>query len=75
VSAGAYGGSRAYQDLRRLGQRVPSRVVVEDVRNGRRAVAVGLGAVGAQIETWLDPAAVEPKQPLTRGAPAHEAGR
>ena len=53
----------------------PSRVVVEDVRNARRAVAAGLGAVGEQIESWLEAPPEGPKRPLSRAVPAPEAGR
>ena len=35
----------------------PSRVVIEDVRGRRRAVAVNLGEVERQIAEWLTPAA------------------
>ena len=38
----------------------PSRVVVEDVRGGRRATAADLGAVGAQIARWLEAGPAEP---------------
>lgn len=32
----------------------PSRVIVEDVRNGRRGVATDLDAVGAEIARLID---------------------
>ena len=38
----------------------PLRVVVEDVRTQRRAVALDLDAVGAQIAAWLRPDDEEP---------------
>ena len=53
----------------------PFRVVVEDVRNARRAVAVELATVGEQIESWLEPPSGRPERALSGGAPAHEGGR
>ena len=43
----------------------PRRVIVEDVRHRRRAVAEGLDGVGAQIAVWLQTQPPEPK-PLER---------
>ena len=36
----------------------PRRVVIDDVRGRRRAMAADLASVGAQIEAWLDSPAV-----------------
>jgi hypothetical protein len=38
----------------------PPRVVVEDVRERRRAVAADVAGAGAQIDAWLAGAAKEP---------------
>jgi hypothetical protein len=54
VSGGSYGAfvgaSRSF--IVRISES-PRRVVVEDVRERRRALAVDLRDVGAQIEAWL----------------------
>ena len=75
MSAGAYGRRVATRTFVVTVSESPSRVVVQDVRNARRAVAADLAALGEQIASWLEPAPVEPKRPLTAGVPAQEAGR
>jgi hypothetical protein len=40
----------------------PPRVIVEDVREGRRVVVGGLSAVGPEIAAWLGLAAANPPE-------------